>query len=122
MNKHACNLLICGVILLITVGHAAVPSSIVAPFTGVTVICCFNLFYWGKWGTAIFNFLGVHATNIWLIHMFFYMPRYGGLVFVAKYPLPILLLMLAFTIASSYIVTFILKPILRLYDRVPVKK
>lgn len=52
--------------------------------------------------------------NIWLVHMFFYTVLFDGFVFCAKYPIPILLLLLAVSLAPSYVIKWLSKPILKL--------
>ena len=58
--------------------------------------------------------MGEHSTNIWLTHMFFYTVLFDEFVFVVKYPLPIFCLLLLLSLASSYIIKLISKPILNL--------
>lgn len=91
------------IIVIISIGHAIIPSSIVAPFTGVVIICCFNLIK-NRYLEQIFIFLGKHSTNIWLTHMFFYTELFGGLVFKLRYPPLILIFMIIMTLITSYIV------------------
>lgn len=103
--------------------HALFPSSIVAPATGTLMFILFPLVFETIRGIKIvFNYLGKHSTGIWLCHMFFWQGRYGAFVYKAKYALPILLLMLLLSIGSSYIVSFVSRPILSLYDRKVKKK
>ena len=58
--------------------------------------------------------MGKHSTNIWLIHMFFYLYLFKDFVYVAKYPLAILALMLVICIGCSYIINMLLKPVKKL--------
>lgn len=87
--------------------HCAVPSMIIAPITGLLTLGCFFMMpkcnILKKW----LLFLGKHSTNIWLIHMFFYLTLFQNLVFCAKYP--ILILIFIFTISIG--VSMILHPI-----------
>lgn len=101
---------VCVVIpLVMIVLHGIERSLIIAPITGLTTMMCFHLIDKPKWVCGIFLFLGKHSTNIWLVHMFFYLVIFKNLVFVARYPLLILLLMLAICIVTSYFINFILK-------------
>ena len=115
-NRHAVNLMALVTILVLLVFHAFIRTSAVAPFTGVILIVAFNLISFGKVGKATFGFFGKHATNIWLTHMFFYVDRLGALVYKAKYPLLIFLLMLALTVLASYCINFIYHPVLKIYN------
>lgn len=71
---------------------------------GVCSFVIFNLIIKGKVAKNIFLFLGKHSTNIWLVHMFFYMYLFKGLVTIVKYPLFMLGFMLVLCIGSSYII------------------
>lgn len=55
----------------------------------------------------IFGFWGNHSTNIWLLHMFFYLPMYGGLAYYAKYDVLVFLSLLAMSLCASYIIKII---------------
>lgn len=52
----------------------------------------------------IFGFWGTHSTNIWLVHMFFYMPVYGGLAYYAKYDVLVFLSLLTMSLCASYFI------------------
>lgn len=78
-----------------------------AVLTGIVAIAAFLLFnLWEKGNAAerVLTFLGDHSTNIWLTHMFFYAYVFKGLVEKAKYPIPMLLFMLALCIVVSYVI------------------
>lgn len=95
------------VIALLIAVHAIEQSLIIAPITGLGTMICFHLVAKPKWVDKVFLFLGKHSTNIWLVHMFFYFVIFKDLVFVAKYPILILLLMFAICITVSYIIDFL---------------
>lgn len=75
----------------------------------VLIFILFALLNKHRVGAAAFLFLGEHSTVIWLSHMFFYLYIFEDLVFVAKYPVLILLMMLTLCIATSYCVKAINK-------------
>ena len=90
-----------GIIFVLTnIVHKATLFGIV----GVCSFVIFNLIIKGKVAKNIFLFLGKHSTNIWLVHMFFYMYLFRGLVTIVKYPLFMLGFMLVLCIGSSYII------------------
>lgn len=91
-----------------------VPSLFAAPFSGICVITLFH--YWKKpeFVCKAFTFVGSHSTNIWLTHMFFYSVLFKNLVYVAKFPLPIFVLMIGITIAVSMLLKWIEKPIMKI--------
>lgn len=96
------------------VAHGIVETVFVAPFTGIVIIVLFNVVKKGKAVDKIFLFLGEHSTNIWLTHMFFYSVLFVNFVFKAKYPLFIFVFMLMLTVACSYIINLIYKPLVKL--------
>ncbi|WP_294904628.1 acyltransferase [uncultured Eubacterium sp.] len=117
ISNHTNNLIVAIVsivlVLLMMVAHGIVQSLIVAPLTGIATITLFNLVNKGKIINKIFEFFGDHSTNIWLVHMFFYSQLFKDLVFVAKYPLFIFAFMMGLCIASSYVIQFINKQVLK---------
>lgn len=82
--------------------HAIVESSIVAAFTAMATILLFALTPRTKVTDKALLFFGGHSTNIWLVHMFFYMTLFRDFVFIAHWPILIFLLMLAVCTAVSY--------------------
>ena len=94
-----------------------VPSLFVAPVSGLIIISLFTLWKKPKWIKDSFLFVGKHATNIWLTHMFFYLVLFKDLVYIAKYPLLIFLFMLIITIPVSMIIQLIEKPFIHLLSK-----
>lgn len=96
------------VILLLPIAmfflHCAEPSLIIAPITGLTTLVCFHLWEKPNAIKIFFEFLGKHSTNLWLIHMFFYMSMFPNLIFVFRLPLASLLILLVACIGTSYII------------------
>ena len=56
-------------------------SLFIAPVTGMTIVFLFTLWRKPVWVERMFMILGRHSTNIWLIHMFFYLCIFKNLVF-----------------------------------------
>lgn len=73
-------------------GHCFVQSAFVAPFAAAAVLAGLFLAKLPEWVEKVFLLLGKHSTNIWLVHMFFYLSLFPGFVFAAKYPVLILCL------------------------------
>ena len=97
-------------VLCMLLGHTLLVRSLfVAPVTGLTIIFIFSLWEKPEWIKNTFLLIGKHSTNIWLIHMFFYMYIFKNLVFIAKYPLLILLLMMFITISCSNVINLAVK-------------
>lgn len=90
--------------LVAFVAHCVVQSLVVAPVTAVLVLV---FLFCVKLPDAVDHFLllmGKHSTNIWLVHMFFYLTLFDGFVFVAKYPLFIFVLMMALCLFVSWVI------------------
>ena len=118
-KKPIKNLILAIIVLTAFSLHCVIETLFVAIFTGTAVLVCFNLWSKGKVFTAVFSFLGTHSTNIWLTHMFFYLVLFKDLVFIAKYPVFCLALMLIITVLVSFVINFIIK-IIR--TKTPLKK
>ncbi len=104
-------LLIVGLPLMAFLGHCIVQSMAVAPFTAMAVLISLFLIRLPAWLDHFLSFLGKHSTNIWFTHMFFYLTLFPGLVFHARYPVLILLLMFVICIAVSFLIDCIYQPV-----------
>lgn len=98
-------ILVVGMLLFHTL---VIRSLFIAPVTGMTIVFLFTLWRKPVWVERMFMILGRHSTNIWLIHMFFYLCIFKNLVFKAKYPLLILAFMFGITIVVSTGINFVL--------------
>lgn len=94
--------------------HGMVQSLFVAVITATVTIILLCVCPLPKRLTSLLCYLGEHSTNIWLVHMFFYAVLFKGFVFCAKYPIPVFLLLLLSSLASSYVIKWLSKPILKL--------
>jgi hypothetical protein len=93
-------------------GHCVVQTAFVAPFTAVAVLIGLFLAKLPLWAEKCFLLLGKHSTNIWLVHMFFYLYLFKDFVFFAKYPILVLALMLVVCFAASVAINRIYQPVL----------
>lgn len=91
----------------LVVFHGFVPNFIVAPFTGLAFIFLFLQIKLPNFATQILDYFTPHATNIWLIHMFFYMIFFPDFVYGFQYVPVIFLVLIMMCLASSYIINFI---------------
>ena len=96
------------------VAHGIVPPLFVAFITATVTIVLLCICPIPKWTTDVLCYFGEHSTNIWLVHMFFCGSLFGGLVFRAKYPITVFLFLLALSLAASYGIKWLCKPILKL--------
>ena len=110
------NILSMFLIMLMIVAHGFVQSLFVAVFTGVAFIVLFNLIDKPKWLDNLLEYISRHSTNMWLIHMFFYMIYFKELVFAPKYPALIFIWLVAICIATSIIINIMYKPIINFID------
>lgn len=89
--------------LVVIVVRRFVPTLLIAPISGMVFVVAYLLAVrQHRWLGRPFAFLGKHSTNIWLTHMFFYMPMYGGIVFHVKYAPLVLVVLIAICIIISY--------------------
>ena len=95
-----------GIVSLI-VFHGIVPNFVVAPFTALCFIFLFSQMNIGKVGNKVLDFLAPHTTNLWLIHMFFYLIYLKDFTYSATYVIPIFILLVIMCLLSSYVVNFI---------------
>lgn len=113
----------CGVALCVAVPaamfalHCVEESLIIAPITGLTTLLCFHVFPKPEWMCRLFAWVGGHSTNIWLVHMFFYLELFVGFAYVGKYPIFVFLLLFGASLAVSYIVMAVYRPIVALTDK-----
>lgn len=103
--------------ILLFIGHGIVPSMIIAPINGISVLICFYIFPLPTTVKRVFLFFGQNSTNIWLTHMFFYTGLLDGFVFKAQYPICIFLFTIALSLISSYIIKFFLSLMNNKYNK-----
>lgn len=107
------NYLIILMMIGLVVFHGLVPNFIVAPFTAIAFIFLYLQLDLPKIGDRLLDFFTPHATNIWLIHMFFYMIYFKDFVYSFQYVPVIYFVLLIMCVASSYLVNYIIHKISR---------
>ena len=98
-------------------GHCVIQSSFLAPFTAAAALLGLFLAKLPGWAEQSSLLLGRHSTTIWLVHMFFYLVLFRRFAFSAKYPVLILVLMLAVCFASSWVIEILLRPVMTLLTK-----
>ena len=88
-----------------------VPNMIAAPFSGLVILVGFVLIKKPLWLERLFLLLGKHSTNIWLTHLFFYAVIFKDFVYIAKYPILIILFMMMITLGLSSAINALMSPI-----------
>jgi surface polysaccharide O-acyltransferase-like enzyme len=116
------NVVLTFLISLLIVFHSFIESLFIAPFTGIAFICFFNLIEKPSWLNGLLNYLSKHSTNLWLIHMFFYMIFFKQLVFYPRYPIFIFPWLIILCLISSNMINIIYKPIINFLDNGQEKK
>ena len=94
------------VFLLCIVSHGIEESLILAPIYAIVTVCLVSL--WSGKIIRVLKYIGEHSTNMWLVHMFFYMTIFDNFIFIFKYPILIYTVMFVLCLCSSYIINYIL--------------
>lgn len=92
------------VILGLIIVHGIIPNFIIAPFLAIPFIFIFTQIQLGSLLDKVLDFLAIHATNIWLIHAFFYMIYFPELIYKPQYVLLIFMFLLLLSVLSSIII------------------
>lgn len=114
--KSYSNILIWGLPIIMFMMHCIEQSVVIAPITGVVTLTCFHLWNKPNYVKRFLSFMGNHSMNIWLVHMFFYQTLFNGMVFKAKYPIVIFIVMISICIGVSYGIDWIEKNIGKLFS------
>lgn len=112
-KKKIKNIWLLLILLLMSVVVCIAEKAFAMPFYAVIVFLIFNSISKNKAFIKTFDFLGTHSTNIWLVHMFFYLTLFAGLVQNLKYPILIFIGMIFVCILVSYIIMFIFNKIIK---------
>lgn len=111
------NIIGISIILMCTLLHVLVKSMIVAPFIAILFIVGFVLLSFNNKVEKILVYFGNHSTNIWLLHMQFYMIFIPNIIFITDTVIGCFLILIICCLISSYIIDFIYgKLILTIYD------
>lgn len=103
--KRLRTVLLAAICIVTVIVRRYVATLFVAPVSGLTFIVAYLLTErTHKKAGMICSFLGKNSMNIWLVHMVFYIPKYGGVAYIAKYPVFVLTLLLSICICVSYVI------------------
>lgn len=116
---HYKNTLVVAMMIGLVIVHAVFPNLIFAPFTALAFIFLFIQLKIPKFLDKALSFLAPHSTNMWLIHMFFYMIYFPEFVYSFKYPILIFLVLVTMCVVSSFVVIFLIRKIEKIR---PMKK
>lgn len=101
-----------GIVLLVVV-HGFIPNFSIAPFLAIPFLFLFVQIKLPFFIDAILDAIAPHTTNMWLVHMFFYMVYFEKLIYSATYVLPVFLLLIVCSIVSSIVINKINNQVLK---------
>ena len=107
---HKNNIIAFIIIMICILLHIIIKSMIIAPFIAVIFICGFSMLKFNNTMKKIFLFFGNHSTNIWLIHMQFYMIFASEIVFCTNTVIGCFIILMILCTIVSFLIDFI-------YDR-----
>jgi hypothetical protein len=107
------NSLIFVLMLGLVVFHAVIPNLIIAPFTAIGFIFLFVQLRLNRAINRFLDYMSPHSTNLWLIHMFFYMIFFKSFVYGFQYPILIFVILVAMCVICSYVINFIQNKIIK---------
>ena len=104
-----------GVVIIIScfIVHIIIKSMIVAPFTALLFICGFSLLTLNSKLKKVLCFMGKHSTNIWLIHMQFYMVFFKDVIFQTNTVIGCFIIVLILCICCSFFIKYLVKRIVK---------
>jgi len=109
--KNVAALLGIGILIII---HGFIPNLVIAPFLAIPFIFLWNQLTLGKYMERFLLWLSDHATNLWLVHMFFYMIYFESFIYAPKYPILIFVNLVFWSVVASYLINILYYPIIKL--------
>lgn len=113
-NKIYFRIALIAVSVCILLVHCVIQSVFLAPFTALATLSILAIIKLPNVIQKALCFLGKHSTNIWLVHMFFYMGLFDGFVFIVKWPLLVLVFMFSICIAVSLFINVLCHPLCKI--------
>ena len=92
-------------------------TSLINPWFVFVLVPCYAMAARGPRVRGFFAFFGRHNTNMWLTHFFFIHYIFSGTAYALRYPVLIFAAVVAATLASSYVVDLLNKPVRRAIGR-----
>lgn len=100
-------------IFLLVVVHGFIPNFVISPFLALPFLFLFIQIKLPDYIARVLNYIAPHATNMWLLHMFFYMVYFDKFIYRATYILPIFLILVCCSIMSSLVIIKIYAMVLK---------
>lgn len=87
--------------------HTLFPNLIIAPFVGISFIFLFCQLRLNAYISKGLDFFTPHSTNMWLIHMFFYLIFFPDFIYSFRYPVLIYFILVLICVLCSFVINFI---------------
>nr|WP_317999557.1 acyltransferase family protein [uncultured Faecalibacillus sp.] len=110
------------IIAMCLIFHIIIKSMIVAPFISIIFIIGFSLLNLNGTIKEILLFFGKHSTNMWLVHMQFYMIFFKEIVFCTDTVLGCFIILIVLSLISSYFIFFIMKQLAHFKNYILIKR
>ena len=104
------------IIVFCLVFHAIIKTMAIAPLVAIIFIVGYVLLDIKGLFEKVLIFFGNHSTNIWLVHMQFYMIFFKDVVFCTNTVLGCFIILMALCILSSYIINVIMRKMNKLIN------
>lgn len=117
--KYRNLLAISGIVLLI-IFHGIVPNFIISPFTALGFVFLFLQMNFGKRVENGLDFFTPHATNLWLIHMFFYLIYFKEIIYAPQNPTLIFIWLVLGCVVTSYLINAIYNKVYYVIKKFPI--
>lgn len=95
--------------IMLIVVHAFIPTFIIAPFIAFIFILLYCQLQIPIAIQKGIDFFTPHATNIWLVHMFFYLIYFSDFIYSFKFVWPIYIVLVGLSVISSYLINYLNK-------------
>lgn len=107
-TQFSYNNIIAGLIIIVCILlHIFIKNMIIAPFIAIIFILGFSLIHFHPIIRKILLYFGNHSTNLWLVHMQYYMIFTPTVVFYTHTVIGCLVILLGMCIITSYLINFL---------------
>ncbi|MCC8424857.1 acyltransferase family protein [Mucilaginibacter sp. UR6-11] len=100
-------------ITLLIVIHGIIPNFVIAPFLAIPFVFLFIQIKLPAFINKTLDYLAPHATNLWLIHMFFYITYFKQFIYSPKFVILVFFLLVLCCLLSSIVVNIIYKQVIK---------
>lgn len=112
LTQHSSLIGICIISFCILL-HIIIKSMFIAPFIAIMLICGYSLLHIDGINKKILLYFGNHSTNIWLVHMQFYMIFFSNVIFYTKTIVGCFVILLFLCLMTSYCINYLMKAIFK---------